>query len=113
MALQLKHILACVGMGRLEMDGDALVDDAAIGLLERQIGGMARTQHRLAKQGRDQGRQRLAGSAHHADAAASGRGGNGGDGGRIKFHACDCSGIAMPTVHRPVDDACARHKKSP
>ena len=86
MALQFQHVFARVRMRALEVDGDALVDDAAVTFRERQIGGVARFELLRAEQGRHQGSEVFAGGAYHADTAASGSGGDGGDRGRVEFH---------------------------
>ncbi|MNT88949.1 hypothetical protein D3C72_2295870 [compost metagenome] len=52
MALQFQHVFARVRMRALEVDGDALVDDAAIAFREWQVGGVTRFELLRAEQGR-------------------------------------------------------------
>ena len=49
MGLQFQHVLAGVGVGRREMDRQALVDGAAVGRAERQVGCFARFQRAAAE----------------------------------------------------------------
>ncbi|MNN51024.1 hypothetical protein D3C81_1656390 [compost metagenome] len=51
-ALQFQHVFARVRMRALEVDGDALVDDAAIAFREWQVGGVTRFELLRAEQGR-------------------------------------------------------------
>ncbi len=87
-AVQFQHVFAGIGMRRLEIQRQPLVDHFAVGVGERQVGGVARLQDgAAAEQGLDHRGQVLAGQAHHADAAASGCSGDRGDGGRVEVHA--------------------------